>query len=690
MPRPVSTEAGGSTKRNTTAMDCARPVWQRPDWSPHRRLGCGGVDRGNFPNSFKPLDAMIEPPPEQPISAYAVVGNLRSIALVGLNGSVDWCCLPHLDSPSVFGGILDRNRGGRFHIAPATEYKSRQRYWRETNVLETVFETAGGRLVVTDWMPLSGNIDGCGKSKTEPTLYRRLHCEGSGVEVALLWAPRLDYGRATTEITRVSGGFLASDRDGRKLALPETFPNAVIADDGCGPCVRATFRLAAGDEPLLIATRWDVDDARLDIPATIASLETTADVWRQWIDKQTTTRVRKWAAIDPELILRSELALRLLTHGETGAIAAAATTSLPEDIGGVRNWDYRFAWIRDSSQLIESFMALGHRAEVLDFLHFAERVSQHREHDNSIHIMYGLHGELDCPETTLDHWAGYRQSRPVRIGNGGFRQNQHDVYGEILNSAYELARLGEPLQPEMRSFLSHVADQACEKWANPDYGIWEMRGEPRHYVYSKMMIWVALDRAVQLAERYGLTGELGRWKRERERVRAAILREGYSEEVGAFVQAFGSQDVDAANLMLPMMEFLPFDDPRIQNTIDRTIERLTENELVYRYRVDDGLEGEEGAFGLMSFWLVDALAFSGRLDGAHRYFDAIVRRANHVGLLSEQIDPSTGELLGNFPQALTHIGLIDSAIHLAHLEGTDAPIEAPIGSHEHREELGRS
>jgi GH15 family glucan-1,4-alpha-glucosidase len=632
---------------------------------------------------------MIEPPAYQPIGAYGAVGNLRSLALAGLSGSIDWCCFPHLDSPAVFAALLDRRRGGRFRVAPARDWASRQRYRPETNVLETQFETSGARLVVTDWMPLSGNIDGCGKSKAEPVICRWLQSEGGSVDVEMTWAPRFDFGRARTRITRVRGGFLALGAGGERLVLPESFPGALLVDDGFGPCVWARFRLDPGT-PRLLVTRWGAADAVIDLGAALASLETTTGVWRDWVRKDGADRVRDWAVIDADLLVRSELALRLLMHGETGAIAAAATTSLPEDIGGERNWDYRYTWIRDASQLVESFVALGHRAEVVDFLHFAQRVGEQHRREQPIGVMYGLHGEPDCPEQTLGHLEGYRRSRPVRIGNAAFRQAQHDVYGEILNAAYELARLGEPLQPEMLAFLRRVADQACEHWRQPDYGIWEMPGPPRHYVYSKSMVWVGLDRAVHLAERYGLQGDVARWRRERDLVHAEVLRCGYSAEAGAFVQSYHSRALDAANLLLPMMELLPFEDPRIRGTVDRSIERLTKNRLVYRYRSDDGLSGEEGAFGLMSFWLADALAFSGRLDEAHAYLEAIVGCVNHVGLFSEQVDPRTGELLGNFPQVFTHIGLIDSAIHLAHAEGRKTPIEAPIGSKEHRAQLGRS
>lgn len=310
------------------------------------------------------------------------------------------------------------------------------------------------------------------------------------------------------------------------------------------------------------------------------------------------------------------------------------------------------------------------------------------ERDWGLQIMYGLHGQTELPEAELPHLEGYRGSRPVRIGNGAAKQKQLDIYGELLGSAYEFVRLGGKLDPPLMAFLSRVADRAAAVWREPDYGIWEVRGDPRHFVYSKVMCWVALDRAVRMAERFGLRGQVRVWKREREAVRSAILAEGYDRRVGAFVQSFGSTALDASNLLIPIMELLPFDDPRVQGTLDRTLEQLTENGLVYRYRADDGLPGGEGAFLLCTFWLVDALALSGRLEQAREVFAATAQRANHVRLFAEEIDPRTGAFLGNFPQAFSHIGLINAALYLDRAEGRLGAAPAPVGSREHREETG--
>ncbi|MBE0595707.1 MAG: glycoside hydrolase family 15 protein, partial [Desulfuromonadales bacterium] len=303
--------------------------------------------------------------------------------------------------------------------------------------------------------------------------------------------------------------------------------------------------------------------------------------------------------------------------------------------------------------------------------------------------MYGLHGETELPELELPHWEGYRRSRPVHIGNGAADQFQLEIFDEFLNMGYELARRGEELEPEIWDFLARVADHVDEVWEKPDHGIWEMRGPTRHFTYSKVMAWVAFDRAIHLARGYGLKGDVEKWRRGRERVRQAVLENGYDRKLGAFVQAFGAADLDASNLRIPLMEFLPFDDPRVQGTIDRTLEQLTENGLVYRYRVDDGLPGKEGTFGLCTFWLVDALALSGRLEEAEKIFASIARHVNHVGLFAEQIDAASGAFLGNFPQAFTHIGLINSVLNLAWARGRPIPEHGLIGTPEHREEVGR-
>jgi GH15 family glucan-1,4-alpha-glucosidase len=616
-----------------------------------------------------------------PIEDYGVIGNLRTVALVGRDGAIDWCCLPNLDSPSVFGAILDHERGGRFRVAPERVQRREQRYVEGTNVLETIFESEHGRLVVTDFMPLSGSIEGCGGSRTESALYRLLRAEGGPVDVVLEWMPRLGYAQAPTQAMRSRTGFLAWGGS-ESLVLAGVPEGLELMEHELGPVVRGRFELRAGERRAFV-TRWGADDVDVTLDAAQASLEETVAIWRAWLGKEGD---RRWAGEYRDAVIRSELALKLLTNADTGAIAAAATTSLPEVLGGVRNWDYRYVWIRDAALSAQALFALGHQADAEAFVNWAERVAQGGERDWGLQIMYGLHGEKELEEEEQPQLEGYRRSAPVRVGNGAVDQLQLDIYGELISAAYELHRLGGRLEREVREFLPHVADEACRSWQTPDYGLWELRNGPFHFVYSKVMVWMALDRALRLARAGVIRGDVERWRRTRRRIRDEVLERGFDPELGAFKQSYERSVLDASNLLFPLQEFLPFEDPRVQSTLDRTLDGLTENGLVYRYKADDGVAGVEGAFGLCTFWLVDALALSHRHDRAYEIYEGMLGRANHLGLYSEQIDPSTGAFLGNYPQAFTHLGLINSTLYLAHEEGRETPVPAPIGSSEHRSE----
>lgn len=458
--------------------------------------------------------------------------------------------------------------------------------------------------------------------------------------------------------------------------------------DEHGPVLRDSFQLSAGQWHLLIS-RFDSDDTTSDLNAGHTALDQTCQAWRSWVKSSVFSEEQSFIGRRHGQLVRSGLALKLLTHRHTGAIAAAATTSLPEVIGGVRNWDYRFTWVRDAAFTAQALFALGHRAEAVEFLDFIQGVSHANDRDQfRLQIMYGLHGENDLSPITLPHLEGYRGSRPVRIGNAAATQMQLDIYGEIVNAGYELTRFAGKIDPQRWQFLAAVADRAAERWTEPDHGIWEMRGEPRHFTYSKVMVWVALDRAVRLAERLGLPGNVSHWRATRDQVCQAVLTKGYDADVGAFVQSFGSTALDAANLLIPTVEFLPFDDYRVQGTINQTLKHLTRNGLVYRYLNDDNLPGGEGAFALATFWMVDALTMSGRIDEAQQLFDGVADRANHLGLFAEEFDPRTGIFLGNFPQAFSHVGLINSALYLGGALGREHRAPAPMGSRAHRAEGG--
>jgi GH15 family glucan-1,4-alpha-glucosidase len=623
-----------------------------------------------------------------PIEGHAVIGNLRTVALVALDGSIDWCCLPELDDPSVFAAILDDTRGGRFRVAPATAETGEQQYLENTNVLETRFETRAGRLLVTDFMPLTSSIIGADDAGTSPTIHRVVRCEAGEVDVEVEWSPRFDYARCATRIERRGDGFVALGGNER-MVLAGLPPEGVRLEEEQGASLRAGFRLRHGERITLVC-RYGAERARVDEQAVLALLEQTARIWREWVRSGgEEEQERTFGESRLRALIRSALTLKLLTHPDSGAIAAAATTSLPEHIGGVRNWDYRYSWIRDSAFTAQALFELGYRAEAVDFLHWAEDAAMAGQGSApELRIMYGLHGETDLRERELGHLEGYRCSRPVRIGNGAAGQEQHDIFGELMSSGYELMRRGGRLDPALLRFLSAVADRACDVWRGPDYGIWEVRGGPRHFVYSKVMCWVALDRAIQMHRKGLLRGDVARWRKERHAIRQAVLEQGYDEERGAFVQSFGSDALDASNLLIPTVGFLPFDDRRVRGTIDRTLDELCEQGVVYRYLADDGLPGGEGAFGLTTFWLIDALTLSGRIDQARELFEGMAGRANHVGLYAEEFDPGSGAFLGNFPQGFSHVGFVNSAIYLSRSEDRPSRGPDPIGSKEHEKELG--
>ncbi len=632
---------------------------------------------------------MAEDTSYKPISDYGAVGNLRTVALVARDGSIDWWCAPHMDSPSVFCALLDPQRGGQFSVRPRGGRPVAQRYLEDTNVLETELGGDGGHLSVIDFMPLAGDLDGRGdRAWAPPVLCRVLTSPPEvGVDVELSWAPRFDFARARTEMHRTEHGAVA-EGGGERLWL-EGLPlgaAVTLADDGEGPVCRARFRLGAGRRVPLVASLGE--RAPLG-ERVIEAMAATVEAWRRWLHKHEAGE-RQWAAPHARLAMRSELLLKLLVHADTGGLVAAPTASLPEEIGGVRNWDYRFAWLRDSALVAQSLIAIGHTAEIKAFLRWAEEVSRPQiERGVEPCVLYALRGEDPAPETTLDHLAGYAHSRPVRIGNAAASQLQHDVLGDLSSSAYELLRRNdiEPdISDEVAEMLCVVADQASSRWREPDHGIWEMRTGPHHYVFSKAKAWDALTRAISLQRAGILRGDVDRWREARREIERDVAARGFDEERGAFVMAYDKRELDAANLQLALTEFLAADDPRFAGTLDRTLATLTERGLVYRYLADDGLPGDEGAFVLCTFWLVDALALCGRSDEARQIFDGIAGRANHLGLFSEQIEPTTGRFLGNFPQAFSHVGLINSLLYLAYAEGRPLPIRSLVGTREHRRE----
>lgn len=602
-----------------------------------------------------------------PIADYAVIGNLRTMALIARDGSIDWCCLPHLDSPSIFGAILDRERGGRFLVRVAQMRACEQRYEGHTNVLVTSQEGPRGRLEIVDFMPLEGDLNGRGQSASAPELYRRLHCPSGEVEVLVEWSPRFDYGRSAPSFARTSRGVVATAANHRlqtyQLALGGLPQPPEAIETSCGPAIRSRFTLKQGDSIALVTRQGD--DPRTSLESLDQHLELTLSSWLRWIEDSIARQDRSWTGTWHEAIIRSELVLKLLTHDQSGAIAAAATASLPETIGGVRNWDYRFAWIRDAAQIARSFFALGHVREVDEFVFWAEHIAMEQSPARGkLRIMYPLRPETPLEEEVLDHFEGYRGSQPVHIGNKAANQLQLDIYGELLNVVCERVCLEGHFDRDVGPFLQRLADETCAQWRAPDYGIWEVRDGPYHFVYSKLMAWVALERARWLEGRGLIKGDVAHWVDIQTQIKRWIFAQGFDEERMTFLRTPRSPALDATGLLFAPMGFIDAGDPRFLGTIDATLRELTLEDFVYRYRTDDGLPGEEGAFILCTFWLVDALAMAGRVDEAHRIFENMMGHANHVGLFSEQIDPSTKVFLGNFPQAYSHVGVINSLLNL--------------------------
>ena len=619
-----------------------------------------------------------------PIESYGAIGNLRTVGLICADGSLDWLCFPNMSDGSVFGAMLDADKGGRFRVW-VENASSRQRYIEGTNVLRTAFLPKGSIVGVTDFMPLWGSIRGKGHSTALNEVQRLVSCRGKEMDIHVEWCPRPDYARQRASVERDGDAWIATWNGGR-LSLCG-LPEGEMREDEYGPAVRGVFHLDRNEERSLV-TRYRSDDTSCEAGPSRVLLKRTVETWRGWTHTPMDHENPDWAREWTPMVSRSELALKLLIHDDTGAIAAAPTTSLPEVLGGNLNWDYRYSWLRDSSMAAQALLALGHHEEAVEFLEWIRDASETAcENEWDPRIMYGLHGEKDLEEIELTHLDGYHSSRPVRIGNGAAEQRQHEVYGELLTTGYELLRQDVQLDAKTMRFLARAADKVCDIWEQPDSGIWERRGPEYHYTYSKVMLWVTLDRAMHMAEKYGLEGDKGRWRETGECIAKAVLGEGYSERRGAFVEYFGGDALDAANLRIPLMEMLPFHDRRVQGTIDRITEELLEGGMLARNT--EGVEKREGTFVMCTFWLVQVLALSGRTREARALLENASEVASPLGLFAEMFDPRTGYQLGNYPQAFSHIGFINAVMYLMHAEGHDVPILDPIGSEGHRKALGR-
>lgn len=608
-------------------------------------------------------------PKYKPIESYGVIGDLHSVALVGLDGSIDWCCLPRFDSPSVFAAILDADQGGYFRVAATHGGSRRQMYLPATNVLVTRFLGVDGVGEVVDFMPVQP--DGTDADDCRHQIVRIAKAVRGEVPFRLECFPAFDYARATHS-TDISGTGATFEAGNMKLMLTGPQPlqkhgSGVIAEFVLPEGASAAFVLRCPAQGCCDAVETEVEGEE--------ALQETVTYWRDWLD-QSTYRGR-WR----EMVDRSALALKLLTYEPTGAIVAAPTCSLPEELGGVRNWDYRYTWIRDAAFTIHAFLRLGFPHEAARFMDWLQKRVREEEFVNGpLNIMYGIDGRHELQEETLTHLEGYKGSQPVRVGNAAFQHLQLDIYGEVLQSLDLYDEHQMPISFDLWRQIRRMLDWVSRNWELPDEGIWEVRGGRRHFVYSKLQCWVALDRGLRIAERRSLPVDHVRLRTERDRIYEAIMEKGWNAGRGAFVQYFGGEAVDAANLLMPLVWFLSPRDPRMLKTLDAVIRDLASDSLVHRYKIgesaDDGLTGKEGTFSMCSFWLVEALTTAGRIDEARFLFEKMLTYANHVGLYAEEIGPS-GEALGNFPQALTHLALISAAIRLDETLGGGRPARRP-------------
>ena len=610
-----------------------------------------------------------------PIADYALLSDCRSAALVSRAGSVDWLCFPRFDGPSVFARLLDDQAGHWFIYAVGASEVSRH-YIEGTMALETTFRTPTGIAVLVDAMAIGRNERGHDLGVNSPgVLLRSASCESGTVEIELEYAPRFEYGLIFPLLRPIEGGVVA--RGGADVLVLSS-PMGLHIE---GSLASARFTLQAGEQvSFALQHRASWEEVPQVCPAAAISdyLHDTIVGWRTWSDMH-----QRYEGPWRDLVHHSGRVLQALMFRPTGAIVAAPTTSLPESVGGERNWDYRYTWVRDASLTLEALWVAACPDEAYWFFAWmAGAVAAQIRRGAELQIMFGVGGEHDLSERTLSHLAGWRASRPVRVGNGAWNQRQLDVYGELLSAVRRLRdQLGE-LDKVTRHFLVEVADAAAACWQESDQGIWEVRGGPRDFLYSKLMCWVALDCAIGLADLLDAHDRTEAWVATREQIHDAILERGWSEKAGAFTQAFGSDDLDASALMIPIVGFLPATDPRVRATIDAIAERLTDaHGLVYRYRASDGLEGSEGAFLLCTFWLAHALALAGEVERARATFKRAIAYVNDVGLLAEEVDPASGELLGNFPQAFSHIGLVNAAWAISQAESrppeSGEPAELP-------------
>jgi GH15 family glucan-1,4-alpha-glucosidase len=588
-----------------------------------------------------------------PIEQHGIIGDLHTVALVGTDGRIDWYCPERFDSPSIFAAILDKEKGGYFRISPSTDgWKTRQLYFPDTAVLITRFLTPHGVGEVQDFMVIHRDPG------HRRRLLRRVVVVRGQMEFLLECDPRFDYARVEHETTFHAHGAMFKTPDLSMMLRSEID----LEPMGTGVCAR--FALSHGESRTfsLEQAASDEEPPRVSEAEAAEGFNRTVRYWRGWL-AHSNYRGR-WR----EMVHRSALTLKLLTYRPTGALVAAPTTSLPEAIGGGRNWDYRYTWIRDAAFSLYALLRLGFTEEAEQFMSWL--AGRYRDGDGRgdgpLQTIYAVDGRPDLEELILPHLEGYRGSAPVRIGNGAAKQLQLDIYGELTDSVYLYNKYGQPISYDDWTALTGIIDWLIENWDRPDEGIWETRGGRHHFTYSRLMCWVAIERAVRVARQRGLPADLSRWLHVRDQITAEIMERGWNAKRRVFVQHYDADVLDASVLLMPMVKFIAPRDPRWLSTLDAIGQELVSDSLVYRYNVKaspDGIEGDEGTFSMCTFWYVEALARAGRLEDARLTFEKMLTYANHLGLYAEEIGPS-GEALGNFPQAFTHLSLISAAVNL--------------------------
>ena len=582
------------------------------------------------------------------IDDYGFIGDMHSVALVSGDGSIDYCCMPRIDSPTVFAALLDDEKGGQFKIAPTGSYSSQQSYLKDINILRCEFTTKQGVAELRDFMPVYYETELYGKNGS--AIYRWLKVTQGSVTFKVIFSPRPGYAAKIPKL-------ILRDKEVRVVGKDDIFKlvfnrdNVTIKEVSQATLVME-FSLQAGEEMWFVLRYGRKASNNIDPQA----YEITKKFWLDWFSSCHVGF--NYGEYEP-LLKRSILAIKLLSYQPTGAIAAAATTSLPESIGGERNWDYRYSWLRDASLTMKAIFSMGHVSETDAFIRWLHSV-YHKYSGRDLQIMYSIEGEARLKERMLKHLKGYKESRPVRVGNEAYKQKQHDIYGEVMDTALRLSDYAGRIDEELWPFLREICNEAIKHWQEPDYSIWEIRSGPYHFVHSKVMCWVALDRGITIAKRYGFDAELAMWQQEVQRIKKDILKKGYDTQLKSFVQYYGSKNLDSSLLLLPLVGFLPIEDERIQGTIEACMKNLTRGDFLLRYTGYDGLTGTEGAFLLCNFWLIECLILSNRLAEAESLLKKTIKTANHLGLFSEEYDVENKQMLGNFPQAFTHIGFINA------------------------------